>query len=181
MSAGACLERPEPTMSVDRPVLSLGLCPSGLYIGLNGRATLRVCPTLDHLVGEYLASDCGVGALVFDLSGCEWVDSTFAGWLLALHRRTRRSRTARLVLTGCSQRCLASLDRMQLAGMFTFEAVAAPAELREVPCATSDRPDRESIQRMLAAHEELAALSESNARTFGPIVAMLRRQLDATG
>jgi anti-anti-sigma regulatory factor len=165
-------------MGADFPEIAVGTADGGLYLGLLGRATQRTCPTADRLVSDYLASRPARSRIVVDLAGCEWVDSTFAGWLVALNQRIERSAGGRVSLTGCSERCRTSLERMNLASLFRFETVAAPAETRTVRCATGDRPTREELKLMLEAHEALAAVSEKNAEVFGPIAAMLREQLE---
>lgn len=167
-------------MGADSPSVALGSTGSGLYIGMNGRATQRTCPTVDRLVSDFLASQPATPEIAIDLTGCEWLDSTFAGWMAGLQKRLGRIAGGKLRISGCSDRCRASLDRMQLAGMFAQEAIPVPTELTQVPCITTDRPDREALRIMLQAHEELAAVSEANARIFGPIVEMIRKQLEAT-
>jgi anti-anti-sigma regulatory factor len=166
-------------MAADSPTVSLGSTGSGLYICVNGRATQRTCPTVDRLVSDFLAGQPEAPEIVIDLAGCEWLDSTFAGWMMGLQKRLTRVAGSKLRISGCSERCRASLDRMQLAGVFTLESVPVPAELTQVPCLTTDRPDRAALKIMLQAHQELAAVSEANARVFGPVVEVLRRQLDA--
>ena len=71
-------------MGADTPEIAVGTVDGGLYLGLLGRATQRTCPTADRLVNDYLASRPQKPLIVVDLGGCEWVDSTFAGWLVAL-------------------------------------------------------------------------------------------------
>ncbi len=165
-------------MSADSPEVAVGTVAGGLYLGLLGRATQWTCPTANQLVDDYLATRPQPPLVVIDLNGCEWVDSTFAGWLVGLNKRVERIADGHVSLTGCSERCRASLERMQLTSLFRFETIAAPVETRTVSCATTDRPTREELKLMLAAHEALAAVSEKNAEVFGPIAAMLREQME---
>jgi len=165
-------------MGADTPEIAVGSVAGGLYLGLLGRATQRTCPTVNQLVNDYLGSRPQKPLIVVDLGGCEWVDSTFAGWLVGLKKRVERIAGGQMSLTGCSERCRASLEKMNLASLFRFETIAVPAETRTVSCATTDRPTRETLKLMLAAHEALAAVSEKNAEVFGPIAAMLREQVE---
>ncbi len=167
-------------MGADSPEIAVGAVQGGLYLGLLGRATQRTCPTADHLVNDYLANRPQEPTVMLDLTGCDWVDSTFAGWLVGLGKRMGRMPGGQVRMTGCSERCRASLERMQLAAMFQFEAADAPAETRMVPCTTSDQPDKEELKLMLAAHESLAALSPENEQLFAPIAATLRNQIENT-
>lgn len=167
-------------MGADSPEIDVGTLDGGLYLGMRGRATQRTCPTADRIVEDYLAAHSeasGSVLITVDIRGCEWVDSTFAGWLLGVQKRLLRGNGARLRLANCTDRCKASLAKMQMSELFTFVEATPPAELGCVPCPTSDRPTRETLQLMIQAHEALATLGPDNARVFGPIVEVLQKQL----
>jgi anti-anti-sigma regulatory factor len=166
-------------MGADSPEIAVGTVRGGLYVGLLGRATQRTCPTADHLVEDYLSSRPQPPVIVLDLAGCEWVDSTFAGWLLGLSKRMSRMPDGQMCVAGCGERCHASLGRMGLAELFQFEQIEPPAETQMIRCATSDQPDKEELKLMLAAHEALVQLGPENARVFAPIVATLRSQIES--
>lgn len=164
-------------MGADTPEILVGTLDDGLYIGLEGRATQRVAPTVDRLVEAYLATPPTAISVRLDLHGCNWVDSTFAGWLVAIQKRLAKFAGAQLLLVRCSERCRASLDRLNIEQRFAFTFANPPPNARPIPCASSDRPSREDIELMLRAHEELAQVSEQNKRVFGPVVELLKRQL----
>lgn len=165
-------------MGADTPEIAVGTVRDGLYLGLLGRATQRTCPTADQLVEDYLASRPPSPVVAVDLSGCEWVDSTFAGWMVGLSRRMDRIGGGQMYVVGCGERCRTSLERMGLTELFQFEQIDAPPETQAVPCATSDQPTREELKLMLAAHEALIALGPENERVFTPIVSMLRARIE---
>jgi anti-anti-sigma regulatory factor len=165
-------------MGADTPEIAVGTVEGGLYVGLAGRATQRTCPTVDQLVKDYFSSRPEKPLIVLDLAGCDWVDSTFAGWLVGVSKRMQRMAGGRLCATGCSERCRGSLDKMGLGELLRFESVPAPTQTRTIPCATGDRPSKNELTLMLEAHEALAALSPENERVFAPIVATLRSQID---
>ncbi|MFQ5806488.1 MAG: STAS domain-containing protein [Phycisphaerae bacterium] len=165
-------------MGADTPEIAVGTVEGGLYVGLLGRATQRTCPTADQLVNDYLSTRPQEPLIVLDLDGCEWVDSTFAGWLVGLSKRMERTVGGRVCLTGCGSRCRQSLERMQLAALFRFETVAAPTETRVVACTTGDQPTKAELTLMLEAHEALAAVSAKNAEVFAPIAEALRGQIE---
>jgi anti-anti-sigma regulatory factor len=163
-------------MGADSPALRVGYLNDGLYVHVNGRATQRLCPTLERLVQTFIEARPQRPIVTLDLDGCVWADSTFAGWLLGLRRQLQPC-GGQLRLSGVSERCRASLARMQLVKLFEFCEVAPPAETSVVSCTTGDRPDRETLEIMLRAHESLAAVGGDNARVFEPVIAVLRRQL----
>lgn len=162
-------------MSADNPQILVGAGSAGVYYGVQGRATQRVVPTLAKLADDYLAAGATQPTICIDLGGATWIDSTFAGWLVGMHKRIGGG----LQLANCGERCRISLERLQLNGRFTLTELAPPPELRSVNCATSDRPDRAALELMLAAHEALAGVDAQNQRIFGPITQVLRSQLEA--
>jgi anti-anti-sigma regulatory factor len=163
-------------MGADTPEILVAVGDAGLYVAVGGRATQRTCPTVDRLVEEYLSAGGGGARIRLDVRGCEWIDSTFAGWLVRLSRRALRSGGG-LTLLGCSDRCRTSLDRMQIAGLLRFSDDPPPDGAQRVPCPTTDKPSRAELELMLAAHEELAGVSDANRRIFEPIAEALRAQL----
>ena len=165
-------------MSDQTPAIGVGSAAGGLYLAVNERATQRVCSTADRLVSDYLAAHKTEPSVTLDLTGCDWVDSTFAGWLIGLRKRLQRTAGGKLCLVGCSPRCQASFAKMRIAALFEFAAAQPPEHVRPVPCGGSDRPDRDTLEIMARAHEELAAIDEENRAVFAPIAELLRRQLE---
>lgn len=164
-------------MSADSPEIEIGAVDGALYVGLRGRATQRTCPTVDRLVSDYLSTQPSNPRVAIDLLGCEWVDSTFAGWLLGMQKRLQRVAGARLELANCGERCRASLRKMQLGELFSLVDADRPEECRAIPCGTTDRPTKDDVRLMIAAHEALASVNADNARVFAPIVQILQQQL----
>lgn len=165
-------------MGADTPEIKIGTIEGGLYVGLRGRATQRTCPTADKVVSDYLASEPGTCRITLDLSNCDWVDSTFAGWLISLSKRAARRAAGEVRLTGCNARCRSSLDKMKLSSLFAFRETSVPAKTQTIRCTTGDRPRKEEIKLFLEAHEALAAIDSENARIFMPIIAALREQIE---
>lgn len=165
-------------MGADTPQISVGTWKEGLYINVHGRATQRVCPTIEQVINDFFSETREKPRLTIDLFQCAWVDSTFAGWLAGLQKRMSRMSDAELYLAACSERCRASLEKMNLVNMFKFVEEAVPEAVRQVACPTTDRPDKATLKLMMEAHRELMGMSDSNQRIFGPIVSALQRQMD---
>lgn len=165
-------------MGADTPHISVGTWKSGLYINVHGRATQRVCATIEQLINDFLTENRDRPRLTIDLFQSAWVDSTFAGWLAGLQKRMARMNGAELFLAACSDRCKSSLEKMNLQHLFQYVDEAKPEAVREVSCPTTDRPDKATLKLMMEAHRELMGLSESNQRIFGPIVSALQRQME---
>lgn len=69
---------------------------SGYRIRIEGRGTMRESPTVHAFAKHVLNSE--PGSLLVDLSGCEYLDSTFLGCLVDLHRNYGVQHPARLLL-----------------------------------------------------------------------------------
>jgi anti-anti-sigma regulatory factor len=167
-------------MGADTPEVTVGTVEGGLYIGMLGRATQRTCPTADQLVSDYLSSRPDRPVVVLDVTGCDWIDSTFAGWLIQAHKRLGRAGGGRLLISGCGERCRRSLEKMRLAELLEFQEFEPPEELQPVSCTTGDAPGKDELKLMLEAHEALAGVSPENEQVFTPIATMLRGQLESS-
>lgn len=167
-------------MSEQPAEISVGCADGGLYVRVLGQATLRTCPTVERVVADYAATHEGDLSVTVDLSGCDWVDSTFAGWLIGLRKRLQ-DRTGRLVLANCGEVCRTALSKMHLDTLFEFGTCEAPPNARTIACISQARPTPDDLRLMLEAHESLAELDEDNQRVFGPIVAALRKQVEQGG
>lgn len=166
-------------MSMSTPQLGIGTLDGGLYLAFQGRATHRTTPTANQIVRDFLTAHPDAPGLVIDLGGCAFVDSTFAGWLITLHKRivqSAKGEGGQIFLANCSPRCRKSLERMHLAELFAYVELEPPPAA-EVACCGGEQPTRAELELMRAAHAELASLDEENARVFRPIVDMLEQQL----
>lgn len=148
-----------------------------LYFRFEHAATHRVARAVEPLAAEFFAQDHAEPVVALDLGACEYLDSTFAGWMIRLRHRLE-PRNGRVVVAACSSMCRANLDVMGLSALFDFEPLSAPGDLRRVTCEDPDVADPEAIELMLHAHEELAHVNPDNERAFTPIAETLRRELD---
>ena len=147
-----------------------------LYISVDGHATHQASMAADRVVGGFLETNPPQPAIILDLEGCTWVDSTFAGWMFRLRQRLVAV-AGHLVLSRCPEACRSSFDVMGLTSLFSFQAVTPPPELQRLAC-PQDEVDAETIQFMLDAHAGLAEVSPANAEVFGRIADQLRRELE---
>lgn len=159
---------------------------SQVYVRMHGMANLATTPLLD----EFLAPDVArTGSRVLiDLSACQGMDSTFLGFLVALHGRTRHpaarqppdatAEVPRLVLVNPSSEATRLLDMMGVSHLVPVaRGQPDPAlELVEV-FAQRDCPPRERAELILDAHRALVALSDANRERFAGFIAALERDL----
>ncbi|MBK9119565.1 MAG: STAS domain-containing protein [Phycisphaerales bacterium] len=157
------------------PRIAFARSAEQIYLHVGGQATHRVALVADALTQELLARVVDRPAVILDLSGARFLDSTFAGWLLRLRNQLRRI-DGQLVLTGTGDGGAGALQTMGLAELFHCREITPPPRLQAVPC-PEEEIDVPTIEFMLHAHEELAAESPANAGAFEAIAAQLRREL----
>lgn len=159
-----------------RPLIQYAVVGQDLYLACRERATHEVSLAADALVHQYLEAGPTAPRVVLDLSACQWLDSTFAGWLLKLRQRMQAA-GGRGVLSGCPDGCRATLDVMGLSALLVFEDVPEPENLQTLSCAGL-HDDPAAIDFIVHAHEDLAELSAGNKETFLPLAELLRREME---
>ncbi len=159
-------------------MINYGCIGEALFLKFTGDGTRSICTTADKLVCDFIDAHQNSPTVFFDLRGCGWVDSTFAGWMVGVQKRLNKAGPGgALRLVGWSDECRESLARMSLCRLFQQKPVEAPLHCRQLECPTDEPPDRAAIELMAAAHRELAELDENNRRVFEPIAIMLEEQL----
>ncbi len=153
-----------------------GVREGQFFLAIDGAATYQVSVTVDALVQKYLDHHPPQPSVALDLNGCAFIDSTFAGWMIKLHRRMAQLQ-GHLIVSRCPGVCRCSLQTMGLTALFEFDTVPPPTRLRHLDCADS-AADTEALELMLHAHEDLAHVSSSNGRVFNPIAESLRKELE---
>lgn len=113
-------------------------------------------------------------ALVLDLADCEQLDSTMLG---SLHELVQRAdalgvRVNLQRVPGRLRSAFAELSLDAVMGHIDERAQALPAHLQTLPVPSGD--PRRQQQRLLRAHETLAALSERNREIFADVIGNLR-------
>jgi serine phosphatase RsbU (regulator of sigma subunit)/anti-anti-sigma regulatory factor len=153
------------------PSIRVGETTQATVFVLAGRVTwLQADALLEAALGVLEAGR----PLVLDLADCEQLDSTVLGTLHELAERAD-ALAVPLDLQRVSDRLLAGFEELSLASVLAHvkpEQAALPEVLTELPIPRSD-PGRHR-ERLLRAHEALAALSERNRAVFGDVIDNLR-------
>ncbi len=153
-----------------------------IYVKATGHATAFVCPSLKAAVFGRLDSPPSVEGVYFDLSDCEYMDSTFLGLIVGTQKRfgrltiLQRGAVGSIVLLGVNEACKGLLRTIGVLGM--VEISDADADFPEDLERLSGEP-RTSAQFLLDVHEELSELSEENRRRFATLTTILKKAADA--
>ncbi len=147
---------------------------TGYLLRIAGRGTMRESPTVrDFLCG---AIDDGAQTMV-DLSDCEYLDSTFLGCLIMLHKRGKRGTASfRVVADAAARRRLLETVRLEQILDFADSPPECKSDPVELPVTPLQR--REFAEHLLETHRKLAELGGPAADTFVAIANRLKQELD---
>lgn len=153
-----------------------------VYIRATGHVTALVCPPLKTAVFERLDAAPAVEKVYLDLSGCEYMDSTFLGLIVGTQKRFARivggkpGACKAIVLLGVNEACKGLLRTIGVLGMVELsdEKVPFPAELARL-----SGDGRASARFLLDAHEDLSELSPENRKRFATLNSVLKSAVDS--
>lgn len=151
----------------------VGRIQDGLVIRLVGRGTMCESPAFREAALRALDQ----GTVIFDATGCDYLDSTFLGCLIGLKKSCEHSAKRRFLIAASAAAriklfCTSSLDRY-------FDFVDECPEILD-QCATIDigRIERDEFGRhVLRCHEQLAEMGGREAPAFRAIAERLAKEL----
>jgi hypothetical protein len=163
---------------------------SGCCIRVDGRGTMKHSPAAHAIAARALAAD-GHGSVVFDLSQCEYLDSTFLGVLIGLYREFSRnapgagSASAPSVSTGTPRYAIAALPdvRKKLLGPTHLDRLipmldAPPATIGPWTTLAEQALDRTELTRhVMQAHRALAQTDCPMRDVFAKIADQMEAEL----
>jgi anti-anti-sigma factor len=158
--------------------ITVGRTADGYLLCLEGRATMRESPAVAQFVTHLLETSSG--SLTIDLAQCQYIDSTFLGCLLALHRRFGMAPAPRFLVARPSERCRQSLSSTRL-DVVLHIVDAAPdvvGDLRPVPLSVFET--RDLSLHVMECHRLLAELGGPLADAFARVADQLARELGPT-
>jgi|SRR5581483_4838898 len=146
-----------------------------LAFRVEGWATMKQSLSLRRLAEAHLAA--GVHAIQIDLRQCAYMDSTFMGTLLFLHRTCRKRPSCEFILLAPSSECCKLLQQLGLHEVFRVQTSAdAPAcSWTEL---TKEMEDARAFQgNVLQAHQELANLPGPASAPFRAVVKCMEKDM----
>lgn len=151
----------------------------GYLIRVEGRGTMRESPAVREFAAQCLDQQREL-TLSVDLFACEYLDSTFLGCLVGLHRRCQADPPIHLKV------CVDPATRRRLLGATRLDMVLQCVESSPepvgpwVPIATPELAKRDFGLHVLECHERLAELECPSAPAFKAVVEQLSRELGQT-
>jgi len=157
-----------------RKHIPAAVCRSGsrVVVKLSGACTATLCERVQVCVAALskpLTSD-----LYFDLAEADWLDSTFAGFLVSLATGKAGPTMPDIHLLNLSEGAAQSLSNIHVLRLFDVPDAAPvlPAEWQELP---AEPVDVARVRRLVIdSHEALIEADERNATTFQHVVDLFR-------
>lgn len=147
---------------------------TGYLIQLTGRGTLRVSPAVRDFVSGAMSDGAKI---VLDLSQCEYLDSTFLGCLVLLHRQGQDDHAFTVLADASARKRL--LEGMRLHQLLEFTEECPPSTGDDVTLTAADLERKEFCQHLIETHEKLAELGGPRAETFRRIARQLCDELES--
>lgn len=158
---------------------------SGLYFGIKlpnvflkamGEMRAGDAFTAHELLTKYIAGGEGYIAVLIDLEECNYMDSTFIGFLISLTRLCEKSRLSEVVILRPSEECLSVLKKLSALPHLNISKRPTP----EMPVFALKKnvdvyKQKKNVEVMFEAHQILSELSEENKKEFHELVEELAR------
>jgi len=159
------------------PVAGYEVARSGTTVVVRaiGLANMKNAPFLDGFLGD--ATRREVSLVCVDLSACTGMDSTFMGVLVGRSQQLS-GMGGRLVIVNPTANGMRLLTMLGLDQVIPVVGSAPQADLEFVNLPVKEAvPPRERLELIKRAHEDLAALSDSNQGKFDAFLTALERDL----
>ncbi len=147
-----------------------------IYMRAQGHITANSCTELKARVFDRLEAKPAVEDMLLDLSGCEYMDSTFMGLIVGFNKKFMRFSARPLRLFGLGETCAKLLKTIGVLRLVSVEDGMPPFP---EPLERLGSGKKAGAGFVLKAHEELMELSEENERRFSALHSVLKGAADA--
>lgn len=158
--------------------VKVGRTEAGYRVRVEGHGTMRSSPAV-HAFALRSLEDPSAGGLVVDLSACEYLDSTFLGCLVDLHRRYGTARPPRFEVAAPAETLRRLFGSTQLDRLLKVLPTAPATVGGEVELPTENLAVPELGRHLLECHRRLAEVDGPNQAAFRRIVDRLEAELGA--
>ena len=165
-------------MKTAAPTATLKIAPTdnGCVIRIEGEGTMGQSPAAREVALNTLGADPNA-VVVFDLSACDYLDSTFLGCLMDVYRRFGRTKPQRYFIAADVE------TRKKLLGPTHIDRLIPMLEAAPEPCGpwvalrTQDLSSRELTRHVMECHQALADSECPMRGVFAKIASHLESEL----
>ncbi|HMB02962.1 MAG TPA: STAS domain-containing protein [Isosphaeraceae bacterium] len=155
--------------------LIVGRTNSGYCLRVEGRGTMRESPAAHEFGREILDSEGG--SLVVALEACDYLDSTFLGCLVDLHRRYGKQEPPRFLVAASPEQCRRLFAPNHLDKLLKATEVGPEVIGEEFVLPPLAKGSDELGLHVMECHRRLAELGGPNQAAFARIADQLAREL----
>ncbi|MCK9477478.1 MAG: STAS domain-containing protein [Candidatus Muirbacterium halophilum] len=112
---------------------------------------------------------------IIDMAECDYIDSTFIGTLLVMNKNTNEHK-GKMVLLNITNQVYEILHNMFLDKFFNIETSDTFKNLKSLKDIKHRKSEKDMLENMIKAHEELSSTSQKNKETFQDLVLFLKSQ-----
>lgn len=155
--------------------LKVGRTDTGYLVRMEGRGTWSESWTVHEFARQTLASeDCSI---VLDLTLCDYLDSTFLGCLVTLHKRFGAGHSSRFVVAASPEQIQKLLTPSKL-DTFLEITDKSPRVRDTLMILPESKVDQFQMGRhVMECHRLLADLGGPNAAAFAAVADQIEREL----
>lgn len=149
---------------------------AGLYVLAKGHMTASVSTDLKDLIQHRLSQGPVPPTFSVDLSGCEYMDSTFMGLLVGFHKRYKALTGRALTIQCPSRECVALLGSLGILRILNVSEIDNKLDSSAWIRVSADQDPTTSI--VYGAHQDLSEISPENATKFAALQSVLKSELE---
>ncbi len=148
---------------------------AGSVVRIEGRGTMQQSPTVHEFISRLLGAEAG--SVVLDLNACTFLDSTFLGSLLDLHKRFGVAKPPRFTVAATPGEARKLFGPTRLDRLLNIAAICPliNGEWRTLPAGASGA--REVARHVMECHRALAEVEGPNQAVFARIADQMEREI----
>jgi anti-anti-sigma factor len=159
--------------------LSVACTQSGYCLRVTGRGTSQSSPAAQAFANQVMTD--AATTLVVDLSRCDYLDSTFLGFLVSLHRtygKRQEGNSPRFTLVATPERWTKLLAPTGLQRLFNAADTIGPIRGEWLPLTAPTGNARDWAEHVLECHRQLADIDGPSRERFARITQQLAADLE---
>ncbi|MBN1412471.1 MAG: STAS domain-containing protein [Spirochaetales bacterium] len=146
-----------------------------IFIRAHGHITAPLCYGLRQKVFNRFDINTEINGIYADLSGCDYMDSTFMGLLIGFNKKLEQMYQKQLYIIQPSKE-----SKLHLADLGLDKILAYSEKDMSFPVKMEIVSQKEKVpaEFVLKAHEDLMELTEENRKKFLKVKEMLTKQIE---
>lgn len=148
---------------------------AGSVVRIEGRGTMHQSPTVHEFISRVLGAEAG--NVVLDLNACTYLDSTFLGCLLDLHKHFGITRPPRFTVAAIPTEARKLFGPTRLDTMLNIAAICPliNGDWHALPTEAADA--REVARHVMQCHRTLSEIEGPNQAVFARIADQMERDI----